>query len=252
MPPDQMSTSTPVKRKAPPTKTAARKRSSYMEITGQSKKTPAEAMASASFADFSLEGAVTLLVGHSEQVAFAHSSHLVRESQFFAAAMKTEWVEGQTRTIKLPEEDPDAIAHYISYLYTGRLFTEDITVKVGDGIESCFQLLSKLYVTGERFIHPKFQNVVLKEIIRLTRLPDKDRMYWYPTGEDVNIVYRGTTHGSPGRRLMVDLHVVMGVKEWMDDELEVEFVTDVAKSLYEKLAGLGLREQDLNIDAYMH
>ena len=223
-----------------------------MEITGQSKKTPAEAMASVSSADFSREGTVTLLVGHSEQELQAYSSDLVRESQFFAAAIKTEWVEGQTRTIKLPEEDPAAIAHYLKYLYTGKFFTEDITGTVGDGIESCFQLLSKLYVSGERFIHPKFQNVVLKEIIRLTRLPDEDRMYWYPTGEDVNIVYRGTSQGSPGRRLMVDLHVVMGAKEWMDDELEVEFVTDVAKSLYEKLAGLGLREQDLNIDAYMH
>lgn len=51
---------------------------------------------------------------------------------------------------------------------------------------------------------------------------------------------------------MVDLHVIMGVKEWMDNELEVEFVTDVAKSLYDKVSGLGFREQDLNIDAYMH
>lgn len=59
-----MPTSTPVKRKAPPTKTATRKRSSYMGVTGQSKKTPAEAMASASVAEFSFEGAVTLLVGH--------------------------------------------------------------------------------------------------------------------------------------------------------------------------------------------
>jgi hypothetical protein len=229
-----------------------RKRSSYMGVTGQSKKTPAEAMASASVAEFSFEGAATLLVGHSEQKMLAHRSHLIRDSQFFAAAMKKEWVEGQTRTIKLPEEDPATIAHYLSYLYTGKFFTEDITVTVGDGIESCLQLLSSLYVCGERFIDPKFQNVVLKEIIRLTRLPDKDRMHWYPTGEDVNIIYRGTPQGSPGRRLMVDLHVIMGVKEWMDNELEVEFVTDVAKSLYDKVSGLGFREQDLNIDAYMH
>ncbi|GAB7331730.1 hypothetical protein MBLNU13_g03706t1 [Cladosporium sp. NU13] len=251
MPPTKMPGSTPVKRKAPPTKTAARKRSSYMGITGQSKKTPAEAMASASFADFSFEVAVTLIVGRSEQKMLAYSSHLIRDSQFFAAAMKKEWVEGQTRTIKLPEEDPATIAHYLSYLYTGKMFTEEITATVSDGIESCFRLLSSLYVSGERFIDPKFQNLVLKEIIRLTRLPDKDRMHWYPTGEDVNIIYRGTPQGSPGRRLMVDLHVIMGVKEWMDNELEVEFVTDVAKSLYEKVSGLGFREQDLNIDAYM-
>lgn len=134
-----------------------------MGITGQSKKTPAEAMASASFAEFSFEGAVTLLVGRSEQKMLAYSSHLIRDSQFFAAAMKKEWVEGQTRTIKLPEEDRATIAHYLSCLYTGKIFTEDITATVGDGIESCFQLLSSLYVCGERFIDPKFQNLVLNK-----------------------------------------------------------------------------------------
>lgn len=44
----------------------------------------------------------------------------------------------------------------------------------------------------------------------------------------------------------------MGVKEWMDNELEVDFVTDVAKSLYDNVSGLGFRGQDLNNDAYVH
>lgn len=134
-------------------------------------------MASASVAEFSLEGAVTLLVGLSEQKILAYRSHLIRDSQFFAVATKKEWVEGQTHTIKLPEEDPAAVAHYLSYLYTGKFFTEDTTATVGDGIKSCFKLLSNVYVSGARFVDTKFQNVILEEIIRLTRLPDKDRMH---------------------------------------------------------------------------
>jgi hypothetical protein len=46
---------------------------------------------------------------------------------------------------------------------------------------------------------------------------------WYPNADHVNVTYRGTPEGSPGRRFLVDLHVVLGTKESINHELEAEF-----------------------------
>jgi hypothetical protein len=142
-----------------------------------------------------------------------HAPKLTRDSSYFEAAMKNQWVEGQTRTISLPEESPATIAHYLSYSYSGKLFAEDIRFaslrKHESHIEPCFQMLVSLYVCGERFLNRRIQ--------------------------EVNIMYRGTPEGSPGRRLLVDLQVFMGLKEELDYDLEVAFIVDVAKALHDKL-----------------
>lgn len=46
---------------------------------------------------------VTLLVGPNEHEIAVYGIFLTRSSEFFKAALKKEWVEGQTRVIKLPE-----------------------------------------------------------------------------------------------------------------------------------------------------
>lgn len=197
--------------------------------------TPDEAVSFSLFTHFSADSTVTLLVGPGEQKMVAHSSQLASDSVFFAAALKKEWKEGQTRTIKLPEEDTSTMAHYLSFLYGGRLSTEDITVVPGEQIKQCYRLLAQLYVSGERFLNRRIQTAVIKEIFRLTLKHDSKRVCWYPTGEVVNIIYRGTPEGSPARRLLVDLHANMGTKEWMDHNLEAGFAIDVAKALYTKI-----------------
>lgn len=213
-------------------------------------RTPKEAIDLASFDSFSSASTVKLLIGEDEQEVIAYGSYLVRDSQFFAAAMKKEWVEGKTREIKLPEEHTATVSHYLFYVYSGKLFTEDIMRVDGDTIGPCFQLLCSLFVSGERFMNRRLQNDLVKEILRLTCLPDRQRLHWYPTGEDVNIIYRGTPQGSPGRRLMVDLHVIMGTKDWMVSGLENDFVIDVAKALYDKVQNLDFREIELSTQRY--
>jgi hypothetical protein len=217
-----------------------------------SKKTLGEAIDTISASQFSVSGTVTLLVGDDEQKMIAHGEHLARDSEYFAAAMKKEWVEGQTRTIRLTEECPDAMAHYLSFVYTGKLFTEDVDTVDGERTKPCYLLLVSLYVCGERFLNRRLQSAVVEQILRLTSMPDKDGKEWYPTGESVNIVYNGTPEGSPGRCLMVDLHVVMGATQWLDNELHIDFVTDVARALYERVMGLPFRKQPLTAEKYMH
>ena len=207
----------------------------------QKNKTPSEAINSALASHFSDDDVVTLIVGQDQdqQRMIVHAPKLTRNSSYFEAAMKNQWVEGQTRTISLPEESPATIAHYLSYSYSGKLFAEDIRFaslrKHESHIEPCFQMLVSLYVCGERFLNRRIQKSVVREILRLTLTPGESDDYWYPTREEVNIMYRGTPEGSPGRRLLVDLQVFMGLKEELDYDLEVAFIVDVAKALHDKL-----------------
>lgn len=74
---------------------------------------------------------VTLLIGPDEHKFVVHESCITRNSDFFTAAMKKEWTEGQTRIIKLPEEtNLETFAHYLNLAYHGKLPTEDIKKKV--------------------------------------------------------------------------------------------------------------------------
>lgn len=52
--------------------------------------------------------------------------------------------------------------------------------------------------------------------------------------EAVSIIYRGTTSGSPARRLMVDIHLAYGTTKWLAPTCEAGFVLDVAQSFYAK------------------
>ena len=65
---------------------------------------------------------VTLLVGPNEQRFVVHGSHLKSSSAFFTAALKKERLEGQERSIKLPEEDPRIFVRYIDFIYSRPLF----------------------------------------------------------------------------------------------------------------------------------
>jgi hypothetical protein len=68
----------------------------------------------------------------------------------------------------------------------------------------------------------------------------------------VNIIYGGTPEGSPGRRLLVELQVVMGHKDWLDRRLDLEFVTDVAKAYCDNVESLPWRKKALEAGKYMH
>lgn len=76
---------------------------------------------------FDQDDAVTLLVGPTEHAILTHGNFISRRSEFFKAVLKKEWAEGQTRTIKLPDEDPQAVTHYLSYVYTKCLPTDIFT-----------------------------------------------------------------------------------------------------------------------------
>lgn len=71
---------------------------------------------SATAFDYNSSDLVTLVVGEEQQEMIVHGTYLVRDSEFFAAAMKKEWPEGKSRRVELPEESPDTIGHYVTHV----------------------------------------------------------------------------------------------------------------------------------------
>jgi hypothetical protein len=187
---------------------------------------------------FDEDDAVTLHVGPTEHAILAHGNFISRRSEFFKAALKKEWVEGQTRIIKLPDEDPQVVTHYLSYTYSKCLptdiFTADFMGTFPEESDEYYQLLAELYVLGERLLDETIRSAIIKEILRLAKLTDKDLKQHHPKGEAVNIIYRGTTAKSLARRLMVDFHIAYGTTKCFDSTCDPGFVLDVTQKFYAK------------------
>ena len=208
---------------------------------------------------FDQDDAVTLHVGPEEHAILAHGNFISRRSDFFKAALKKEWAEGQTRIIKLPDEDHQVVTHYLSYTYSKCLptdiFTTDFMGTFPDESDEYYQLLAELYVLGERLLDETIRGALIKEILRLTKLTDKESKHYYPKGEAVNIIYRGTTAASPARRLMVNFHVAYGITKSFDPTCEAGFVLDVVQHLYNRMPSCSsvstLRESQLDASDYL-
>jgi hypothetical protein len=177
---------------------------------------------------FDQEDAVTLHVGPTEHVMLAHSSHLARNSDFFKAALKKEWIEGQTRVIRLPEERPDIVSHYLNYTYSKALpkaSDSDSTTTPNFKKNQYYELLAELYVLGERLQDQSIRTAVVESIVE-----SWEYLHWNLITVPANIIYRGTTAGSPARRLMVNLFLAYGEDFELNNTCEADFLLDVARA----------------------
>jgi hypothetical protein len=168
---------------------------------------------------FDSKNVITLLLGKassSQSTMTVHKSFIIRDSEFFATALKSTWVEGQTRVIKLPEEQPAHVTYYLDWIYNRRFPTAACdTILIGQTFSKLatyhdsLAVLSKLYVLGKRFLDKTFQIALLDKIIRVMNIdafpsfgPNS-----MPTLAIVNVIYNGTTSTSPARRPLVDWYL---------------------------------------------
>lgn len=159
---------------------------------------------------FDQDDAVTLHVGPTEHVLLAHGSFITSNSDFFTTAVRKEWAGGQTRLIKLSEESPQVVSHYLDYTYTKSLPADTISSEPADTfterVNGYQELLAELYVLGERLLDTSIKNAVIREIIRLASLPKR----MCPTKVAVNTIYRGTTAVARARQLMTAIQLSFG------------------------------------------
>lgn len=142
--------------------------------------------------------------------------HYLSSSEFFTAALKKEWKEGQTRTIELPEENTKTVTQYMDFVYKGFLFSHSI--QNGNDLKGANTQceLCQLYILGERVLDKILRNAIVKEQLRLMGLPDDNKCCWYPSWNSAKVVYEGTPAGSPMRRFAVDVLLTRGGAKWLD------------------------------------
>jgi hypothetical protein len=200
---------------------------------------------------FDQDDAVSLHVGPTEHVVLAHSSHTARNSDFFKAALKKEWIEGQTRVIKLPEERPDVVSHYLNYTYSKALpsvSNPDFTTTPNFETDQYYELLAELYVLGERLQDQSIRTAVIESSVDSWE-------YLISIKEPANIIHRGTTAGSPARRLVVDLFLAYGEDFQLNSTCEADFLLGIARAFCVQAASYTdpdrFRDRSLNAADYL-
>lgn len=168
--------------------------------------------------DFDHKDVVKIIVG--KHVLLAHASLIVRDSSFFRFAVKNSQI---SRVVRLPDELPFAVSHYLKYLYSGRLPFDAFKNRRAD----YFELIAELYILGQRLSDEQLRKAVLRELLRLQE-------HTGPVTEAVNVIYYSTTAGSRARRLLVDIYVTYGTDDWLDSSLDPGFVLDVAHAFCSK------------------
>jgi hypothetical protein len=172
---------------------------------------------------------VILLVGKEQQEMLVHTNIISAHSDFFRAALKKEWAEGQTHIIKLPEDDPEIVTRYLDFVYHNRLVTQYKSQPDSNYID-----LALLYVYGERVLDIFIQNTIIEHLLKLTDVINRNHHGHphYPGPAVVEIVYEGTTPTSPFRRMLVDMYARHGLEEWLaHEDLHPAFCLDVARAL---------------------
>ncbi|KAK3717457.1 hypothetical protein LTR37_005847 [Vermiconidia calcicola] len=184
---------------------------------------------------------VMVLVGPSKTRATVPKCILTRSSDFLAACCKGEWKEAKTKTIKLPEIDPDSFSIYLQWLYKSEL----VTVEQGCHDEAGVRDLSgdeKFRIAGKE----------LMALLKLAVLADKlgdlelsnatvdalkhamDTLDCGPGVEEIPLVYEQLPENSPIRRMMVDNYTVIVTPKYLMDNKKLfppDFFFDLMMNL---------------------
>ncbi|KAF2869199.1 hypothetical protein BDV95DRAFT_578587 [Massariosphaeria phaeospora] len=103
---------------------------------------------------------------------------------------------------------------------------------------SGFHALAYAYVLGERLLDTSFQNAIADAYVLYARGAGSGDAAtlkrYYPSNEDIRIIYEGTSEGNPMRQLLVDIWSCRGKAEWLSEgeaELPRDFLLMVTRAL---------------------
>jgi len=109
--------------------------------------------------------AIVITVGSiTQQQSFTvHEDLLLRESEYFRIALKSQFIEGQSKTFRLAEDDPQAFDIFVQYLYTG---TYNMPEKLFEGYSNSEELWldteAKAYLLGDKLIAMGFRTEIIR------------------------------------------------------------------------------------------
>jgi len=105
-----------------------------------------------------------------------HKKLLCVKAQFFDKMFNSTFQEGQTQSATLPEDDPDAFALFVDWLYTRTISVA--SVKNPDEGKTAIRALTKLFAFAEKYCLISIADQVMDRIVELgiefSRLPGDD------------------------------------------------------------------------------
>jgi hypothetical protein len=166
---------------------------------------------------------IAVIVGSepNEQSFYAHKGLLEHYSSYFRAALRDVWEEGHTKTVKLPDDDPNVYAAAFRWIYSGKLYT---TLTASGDIPLDFPLICDIYVFGDARGIPELCNAAIDLWYQ------KSVQVWKYPYEHLIYVYESTLPGSQLRRFVVNDatgNYNFNKLEEFFDEFPKEFLADV-------------------------
>lgn len=135
---------------------------------------------------------IVVLVGRAEERFTVHKEIICAKSKFFKAACTERWLEGQQKTIRLPEVIPQIFQYYVDWVYTNNISK--------DGLPGSHQPCIRMYLLGTYLNDVKFQNKSMELIVALN---DK-LVNTHPGIGSAQLIWENTTPDSLLRKWFVD------------------------------------------------
>ncbi|KAI4627604.1 uncharacterized protein J4E87_004168 [Alternaria ethzedia] len=156
-----------------------------------------------------------------------------KRSEFFNRALSGNWSEKKDRLVELPEDDPEIFAFYINIIYTGAISSQTDNHRLPNNeLQAYFLAIVKSYILAEKLQDKQAKNTALLTLHTVTvRLSFPERL---PNAEIVDLMYKNTSKGSLGRRLMVDIWNNNYTKTVLEKSESIckDFFVDLAYSIY--------------------
>lgn len=155
-----------------------------------------------------LDTIVVLKVGSQKEAIRVHRGLLCNASPYFRAALQGGFTEAQTQTIEWPEEHPNIVKIFQTWLYSRAI---EFDAKPLD--ESAWFTFIDLYGFADRYHLPALNDSVMDFLITCL-LQESPDIPW----SAYNRVYSVTSPKAPLRRLFVDLAIRRPTRSWETDE----------------------------------
>lgn len=193
---------------------------------------------------FSLENttAIEITVGpKDEEVSWIlPKSLLTHHSKFFDAALNGTFAESNSRSVTMPEDNPDAFRLFVQWLYIGDIMIDD----ADEWLEA--------WVLGDKIGNIAFRNCAMSKLVN-------DHEHYCIDSTIVATVYRKSALGSKLRKWALDQVLFDSSKgglrvdadDWVSVvETEPEFVADVAKATILSTGG-EVKDPRAHLDSYL-
>lgn len=182
------------------------------------------------------EKLVTLIVGPEEAHFTWLHEILAFHSPFFAGAIKYScYNESKEHIVYMPEDKPDVVREFIRWVTDHRVG--------GYGLGSdnpsidpwaYWDLMTELYIFGNKYNIPRLQNVAINEIITLFR-----DQYAFPHAITIDKIFEETPVNATFRALVIDMVILthenpealIDGQDRMGDGFHPDFIKGLAKRL---------------------